>query len=461
MRTEKDSLGERQLPDDAYYGIQTLRAVENFPISGLRPHPTFTYTCALIKRAAALVNADLGCIPVPLAQGIEQAATEVMAGKFADQFVVDVYQAGAGTSHHMNINEVIANRALEILGQAKGDYQTLSPNDHVNYGQSTNDVIPTAIRLAALILLRDFLPQIEYLAEALYQRGEEFAGVVKSGRTHLQDAIPVRLGDSFQAWADIVLEHHHRLYAVQGELKALGLGGSACGTGLNTHPQFREQVIGVLGELTGFPLRPARNPMASMQSMAAFVQTSAALRNLAQDLTKLANDLRLLSSGPNTGLGEINLPAVQPGSSIMPNKYNPVIPEMLNMVCFQVMGNDTTILLAAQAGQLELNVMMPLIAHNLLQSLELMTTSLRTFRVRCVEGITANPLRCRYLAERSLALVTVLNPYLGYLKAAEVAQVSQISGRSLSEILIEKNYLNESKLAELLNLDVMSQMNFS
>ncbi|WP_218082304.1 aspartate ammonia-lyase [Anthocerotibacter panamensis] len=458
MRIERDSMGERELPDEVYYGIQTLRATENFAISGHRPHPAYTYACALIKRAAAIVNTELGCIPPALGPAIEQAAREVMLGQWSEQFVVDVYQAGAGTSHHMNVNEVLANRALEILGHAKGDYKTLSPNDHVNYGQSTNDVIPTAIRLAALSLLRDFLPQVEYLAEALYQKGEEFAEVLKSGRTHLQDAVPVRLGDSFQAWAEIVQEHHHRLYTVQGDLKKLGIGGSAAGTGLNTHPQFREQVVGVLSELTGFSLWPARNPMAAMQSMAPFVRVSGALRNLAQDLTKLANDLRLLSSGPNTGLAEIQLPPVQPGSSIMPNKYNPVIPEMLNMVCYQVMGYDTSILLCAQAGQLELNVMMPLIAYNLLESLEVMTNAVRTFRTHCIEGITANPTICRAFAERSLALVTVLNPYLGYLRCAEVAKESQETGRSLVEIIRARGYLDEETLSKVLDLEKMSRM---
>ncbi len=459
MRIEKDSMGERELPQSVYYGIQTLRAVENFPISGLRPLAIYTNACILIKRAAALVNGDLGCIPLELAQAIDQASQEILAGKLEDQFVVDVFQAGAGTSHHMNVNEVLANRALELLNQPKGNYHYLSPNDHVNFGQSTNDVIPTAIRLAALLLMRDFLPQVEYLAEALRQKGEEYQEVVKTGRTHLQDAVPVRLGDSFRAWADILIEHHHRLYSAQGDFKALGIGGSAVGTGLNTHPEFREQIVGVLSELTGFSLWPAKNPMASMQSMAPYVRLSGALRNLAQDLGKIANDLRLLSSGPNTGLGELHLPEVQPGSSIMPNKYNPVIPEMVNMVCFQVMGNDMTVLLAAQAGQLELNVMMPLIAHNLLSSIELMSNTVRVFRVRCIQGIEADTERCRALAERSVGLVTALNPYLGYLQCAEVAREAQRTGQSLKEIIRERGYLDEETLTKVLDMDTMSQMN--
>ncbi len=458
MRLEKDSMGERQLPDTVYYGIQTLRALENFPISGLKPLPVYTLACVWIKRAAAQVNAQLGCIPVALGQAIDQAAQEVLAGELADQFVVDVYQAGAGTSHHMNVNEVLANRALELMGHDKGSYDLLSPNDHVNYGQSTNDVIPTAIRIAALQLLQNLLPELSYLGLALEAKGEEFQDIVKSGRTHLQDAVPIRLGDSFRAWAEIIREHQGRLQGVQKDLAGLGLGGSACGTGLNTHPQFRQVVIKTLAQLTGLPLYPAANPMAAMQSMAAFVSLSGALRNLAQDITKLVNDLRLLSSGPNTGLAEIYLPAVQPGSSIMPNKYNPVIPEMVNMVAFQVMGFDITILLAAQAGQLELNVMMPLIAYNLLQSITLLTNALGVLRERCIVGIKAQPQQCQFWAERSLALVTVLNPYLGYLKCAEVAQESQKTGRSLVEIILEKGYLDQATLKGILNLAQMSQM---
>ncbi|MFN5765412.1 MAG: lyase family protein, partial [Pseudanabaena sp.] len=341
-RTERDSMGEMSLPDDVYYGIQTVRAIDNFKISGLKPLPTFVDACLLIKKATALVNAELGCIPVGMGMAIAAAADEILDGQLRDQFVVDVYQAGAGTSHHMNINEVLANRALEILGDIKGNYNNVNPNDHVNYGQSTNDVIPTAIRIGALLALDQVLfPALANLNEQLRIKAIAFAGIVKSGRTHLQDAVPVRLGDEFQAYAQIISDHVKRIHLAANDLKSLGLGGSASGTGLNTHPQYCDRVAEKLSEITGFELTPASNLMAAMQSMAPFVNVSGAIRNLAQDTCKIANDLRLMDSGPKTGLREIQLPPVQPGSSIMPGKYNPVIAEMTNMVCYQVIGYDT------------------------------------------------------------------------------------------------------------------------
>lgn len=457
-RIERDSMGERTLVADAYYGIQTLRAIENFPVSGLKPLPDYVRACIWIKKAAALVNGRLDCIPPAVAQGIVQACDEVLDGKFADQFVVDVFQAGAGTSHHMNVNEVLANRALELLGLQRGDYQQVSPNDHVNCGQSTNDVIPTAIRLAALLGRDALFTALEGSIQAFEAKGTEFQGVIKSGRTHLQDAVPVRLGDEFFAYAQILREHRHRLGQSFEELYVLGLGGSAVGTGLNTHPQYRRAVIQELANLTGFPLVPAVRPMAAMQSMAPFVAVSSSLRNLAQDLIKIANDLRLLDSGPRTGLSEIKLPPVQPGSSIMPGKYNPVLCEMLTMVCFQVIGYDQTIALAAQAGQLELNVMMPLIAYNLCHSLQILTNALKLFAERCIVGIVAHPERCLAYAEGSLALVTALNPHIGYLQAAEVAQESLKTGKSLREIVIARGLLNAEQLSDILNLSQMSQL---
>ena len=452
-------MGERQLPGDAYYGIQTLRATENFPISGLKPLATYVDACVLIKKATALVNGELGCIPQDFSQAIVRAADEVLAGQWRDQFVVDVYQAGAGTSHHMNVNEVLANRALELLGDEKGNYARLSPNDHVNYGQSTNDVIPTAIRVGSLLALdRTLYPALTKAIDLLQAKAEEFQDVIRSGRTHLQDAVPVRLGENFRAWAVLLADHQRRLRTAAEDLQSLGLGGSATGTGLNTHPQYAERSAQVLGDLMGHPLQKAPHLMAAMQSMAPFVAVSGALRNLAQDLAKISHDLRLLDSGPKTGFKEIQLPPVQPGSSIMPGKYNPVMAEMTSMVCFQVMGYDTAILLAAQAGQLELNVMMPLIAYNLIHSIEILGNTLGALNDRCFPGITANRERCRAYGEGSLALVTALNTHIGYLNAAAVAKESLETGQSLREIVLAKGLMTEAELAQVLDLEAMSQL---
>ncbi|MEH1999184.1 aspartate ammonia-lyase [Nostoc sp.] len=457
FRIERDSMGDRQIASSVYYGIQTLRAIENFPISGIKPLSTYVDAGILIKKATAIVNAELNCIPQDISQAIVQATDEILAGKFRDQFVVDVYQAGAGTSHHMNVNEVLANRALEILGEEKGNYKRVSPNDHVNYGQSTNDVIPTAIRIGGLLALSKTLhPAIDGAIASLENKAVEFQDIVKSGRTHLQDAVPVRLGENFQAWAQILTEHQNRIYTASGDLMVLGLGGSAAGTGLNTHPLYRARVVEVLSELIDTPLEPAPHLMAAMQSMAPFVNVSGALRNLAQDLVKISHDLRLMDSGPKTGLKEIQLPPVQPGSSIMPGKYNPVMAEMTSMVCFQVMGYDSAIALAAQAGQLELNVMMPLIAYNLIHSIEILGNTIAALTERCIQGITANQERCLAYAEGSLALVTALNTHIGYLNAAAVAKESLETGKSLRQIVLERGLMSEADLATVLNLEQMS-----
>ncbi|MBD1935822.1 aspartate ammonia-lyase [Microcoleus sp. FACHB-68] len=458
-RTERDSMGERQIPAGAYYGIQTLRAIENFPISGIKPLPTYIDACVLIKKATALVNGELGCIPKEISQVLVEVTDEVLAGQFRDQFVVDIYQAGAGTSHHMNINEVLANRALEILGDEKGNYKRVSPNDHVNYGQSTNDVIPTAIRIGGLLALeRTFYPALSGAIAALDNKAEEFKDIVKSGRTHLQDAVPVRLGESFRAWAQILTEHLIRVEKASEDLMTLGLGGSAAGTGLNTHPQYRHRVAQILSELIDQPLRPAPHLMAAMQSMAPFVSVSGALRNLAQDCVKISHDLRLMDSGPKTGFKEIQLPPVQPGSSIMPGKYNPVMAEMTSMVCFQVMGYDSAIALAAQAGQLELNVMMPLIAYNLIHSIEILGNTLAALTNQCLENISANRDRCLAYAEGSLALVTALNPHIGYLNAAAVAKESLETGKSLRQIVLERGLMSAEELANVIDLETMSAL---
>ncbi|PMB18138.1 aspartate ammonia-lyase [Fischerella thermalis] len=458
-RIERDSMGDREISSSVYYGIQTVRATENFPISGIRPLPTYVDACVLIKKATAIVNGELGCIPQDISQAIVQAADEVLAGQFREQFVVDVYQAGAGTSHHMNVNEVLANRALEILGDHKGNYKRVSPNDHVNYGQSTNDVIPTAIRIGGLLALsRTLHPALEGAIATLEAKAAEFQDIVRSGRTHMQDAVPVRLGENFRAWAHILTEHQNRIYTASGDLMVLGLGGSAAGTGLNTHPQYRARVVATLAELINSPLQPAPHLMAAMQSMAPFVNVSGALRNLAQDLVKISHDLRLMDSGPKTGLKEIQLPPVQPGSSIMPGKYNPVMAEMTSMVCFQVMGYDSAIALAAQAGQLELNVMMPLIAYNLIHSIEILGNTIAALTQRCIQGITANRERCLAYAESSLALVTALNTHIGYLNAAAIAKESLETGKSLRQIVLEKGLMSEAELAKVLNLEQMSQI---
>ena len=457
FRIEKDSMGDRQIANNVYYGIQTQRAIENFPISGIKPLPTYIDACLYIKKATAIVNGELDCIPADISTAIIQATDEILAGKLRDQFVVDIYQAGAGTSHHMNINEVLANRALEILGQQKGNYQFLSPNDHVNYGQSTNDVIPTAIRIGGLLALSQTLyPALEGAISALEAKATEFQDIVKSGRTHLQDAVPVRLGDNFGAWGQILSEHQNRLYIASGDLMVLGLGGSAAGTGMNTHPEYRQKVVDILSQLLEFPLEPAPHLMAAMQSMGAFVNVSGALRNLAQDLVKISHDLRLMDSGPKTGFKEIQLPPVQPGSSIMPGKYNPVMAEMTSMVCFQVMGYDNAIAFAAQAGQLELNVMMPLIAYNLIHSIEILGNTISALTTSCIQGITANKERCLAYAEGSLALVTALNTHIGYLNAAAVAKESLETGKSLRQIVLEKGLMTEAELATVLDLDQMS-----
>ena len=458
-RIEKDSMGERKIPANVYYGIQTLRATENFPISGIKPLPTYIDACLLIKKATAIANGELDCISQDISDAVVQATDEILKGALREQFVVDVYQAGAGTSHHMNVNEVLANRALEILGDEKGNYQKVSPNDHVNYGQSTNDVIPTAIRIGSLLALEHSLyPALNKAIATLADKATQFQNIVKSGRTHMQDAVPVRLGEGFRAWEIILQAHKDRISQAEQDLYALGLGGSAAGTGLNTHPQYRHRVAELLSEFIGKPLAPANHLMAAMQSMSPFVNVSSSLRNLAQDLVKISHDLRLMDSGPQTGFKEIQLPPVQPGSSIMPGKYNPVMAEMTSMVCFQVMGYDTAIAFAAQAGQLELNVMMPLIAYDLIHSIEILGNTIEALTTKCLAGITARRDRCLGYAEGSLALVTALNPHIGYLNAANVAQESLATGKSIREIVLEKNLMNETELAKVLDLETMSKI---
>jgi len=456
-RTERDALGEVRVPANAYYGSQTARAVENFPISGLRLPRAFIAATAIIKRAAAEVNASLGHLDTKIAEAIAQAAQEVADGKWDAEFPIDAFQMGAGTSQHMNANEVIANRAIEILGGARGEYSRIHPNDHVNMAQSTNDVTPTAVRLAALLTLGDLLSTLETLVEALGQKAHEFDGVVKAGRTHLQDAVPVRLGQEFGAYAQAVANDIDRIKNARERLLYVGIGGTATGTGLNADPKYHARMVRRLSELTGLPLRSSGNLFESMQNMADALECSAALRTLAATLTRIANDLRLMASGPNTGLDEIRLPPVQPGSSIMPGKINPSMAEMLNMVCFQVMGNDLTVLMATQAGQLELNVMMPVIALNLLQSIQLLTNGVRAFTERCVRGIEANVERCRYWVEHSAALATALNPHLGYSTVAEVVKEFVRTGRPIRQIITDRGLLSDAQLNEILSVRAMTE----
>jgi fumarate hydratase class II/aspartate ammonia-lyase len=457
FRIEKDALGEVRVPASAYYGAHTARALENFPISGIRHSLVFVRAMGYIKKAAARANARLGCIQKRIADAIVAAADRVIAGDLRDQFVVDVYQAGAGTSFHMNVNEVMANLANEILGGKKGEYRPVHPNDHVNYGQSTNDVFPTAMRIAALLMLRELAPVVKELAASLARKARQFDKIIKSGRTHLQDAAPVRLGQEFSGYARAIEKSLAGLDAAAKSLQELGIGGSAVGTGLNTHPGYAKTVVKDLSALTGLDLRPSPNRFEAMQSNACFVRVSGALRELALELIRIANDLRLLSSGPNTGLAEINLPGTQPGSSIMPGKVNPVMAEMMNMVCFAVVGNDLTISMAAQAGQLELNVMMPVIACKLLDSIEILINAVLMFTVKCVEGIAADAKRCEAYAMRSLSIVTALNPFIGYAKAAEVAKQSLATGRTIRDIVLAKKLMTRARLDEVLNLIAMTE----
>lgn len=457
MRVETDSLGPVQVPDEALWGAQTQRAVENFPISGLKQSREYIIASALVKRAAAQVNKELGMLDARRAEAIIQAAAEIMEGKWHEHFVVDPFQAGAGTSHNMNTNEVIANLANEALGGTRGRYDPVHPNDHVNMAQSTNDVIPTVIRVAAVPLAQKLLEALDDLAAALEEKAREFDDVLKAGRTHLQDAVPVRLGQEFGAYAQAVRLDRERLARAADGLRRLGIGGTATGTGLNAHPEYHARMVAEISRLTGYTFRSAGNLFEAMQSMADFVDVSSALRTLAVTLTRIANDLRLMSSGPMTGFAEITLPPVQPGSSIMPGKVNPVMAEMLNMVCYHVMGNDLTIALCAQAGQLELNVMMPILAYNLLQSLQVMANGVRAFTERCVRGIQANRERCRELAEKSIGLATALNPYIGYAAAAKVAQEALRRGITLRQAALELGYLTAEQLDAILDARRMTE----
>lgn len=440
-RTETDSLGTKKVPKEAYYGIQTVRAMENFPVSGYKAPAGFVKSYIYVKQAVALANMKVGWLDEQIGCAIVKACDEVLDGKFSDQFVVDVFQAGAGTSFNMNVNEVLANRALEIIGREKGDYKSISPNDHVNMAQSSNDTFPTALHVSVLLALGQLLPELERLRKAFSRLSEKYAHAIKSGRTHLQDALPVTLGQEFGAYATAVQDCRNELETRNKLLLEVALGGTATGTGVNAHPKFRGIAIAELSKITGLKLTGARDPFEALQSRRGVAAVSSGLKELALELIRIANDLRLLSSGPTTGLAEISLPAVQPGSSIMPGKVNPVMAECLNMIAFQMIGNDLAVSFAVQAGQLELNVMTPVMMHNILQSIQVLANFLPVFTEKCVEGITADEKRCSSYVEKNPSLAVFLSPHIGYLEASKIAQQALKEGRSVKEVAVEKGLL--------------------
>ena len=456
-RVEHDPLGEHTVPADAYYGIQTVRAAENFPISGLHAPADLVTATVLIKRAAARANVELGRLDARVGEAIIKSADEIVNGALRDQFIVDIYQAGAGTSHNMNVNEVLANRASELLGGAKGEYRLVHPNDHVNMGQSTNDVFPSATRVALLLGHAALVDAARALAASLHQKAGEFASVLKVGRTHLQDAVPMTLGQEFGGYAACIERGADDVVCAAEQLKEMNLGATAVGTGLNAGDEFSGRTIKYLGASVDSDLVPAANRFRVTQSMGDVLAYSGAMRRLAIELGKIASDLRLLSMGPRAGLSEIALPAVQPGSSIMPGKVNPSVPEMVNQVCFQVVGCDTTVCMAAEAGQLELNVMMPVIAWNTLHTSTILRNAMRALTVRTVDGITADEPRARELLERSTALATALSPYLGYEKTAEIAKESVATGKPIRQIVLERRLIDANELDRILSVEAMTR----
>ena len=456
VRIERDPLGDVRVPAQALYGAQTQRAVENFPISGLKAPPELVTATVLIKKAAAQANASLGRLTPQISAAIVAAADEILAGSHRDQFVVDVYQAGAGTSHNMNTNEVLANLAGEHLGGTRGTYERVHPNDHVNMGQSTNDVFPTATRLALLSMLRGTVGAADGLADALDAKAREFANVLKTGRTHLMDAVPITLGQEFGGFAANVRHASAELARTATQLHELNLGATAVGTGLNAGDDYAARAVGHLATALALPLRPADNRFRVTQSMGDVLAYSGALRRLAVELGKIASDLRLLSMGPRAGIAEILLPPVQPGSSIMPGKVNPSIPEMVNQVCQQVIGCDAAILSATEAGQLELNVMMPVMAWNAIHATRILTQSMLVLTERCVSGIKADEERCRELLDRSTALATALSPHIGYAETADIAKTAVRTGRSIRELVRERRLLSDEALDRILSVDAMT-----
>ena len=456
-RLERDPLGEHSVPADAYYGIQTQRAVENFPISGIHAPEELITATILVKKAAAAANMKLGRLPSDVGAAIIAAADEILGGKLRDQFIVDIYQAGAGTSHNMNANEVLANRAAEMLGAPKGDYRKVHPNDHVNMSQSTNDVFPTAIRIALLLGHGPLVDSVRSLQASLNNKAEEFAGILKVGRTHLQDAVPITFGEVFSGYAACIDRAAGDLDLASEQLTDLNLGATAVGTGLNASSEYAEAAVNYLRSYTTLPVRRAKNLFRVTQSMGDVAAYSGAMRRLSIELGKIASDLRLLSMGPRAGLSEIILPAVQPGSSIMPGKVNPSIPEMVNQVCYQVMGCDATVAMACEAGQLELNVMMPVIAWNALHSSRILRTATTALRVKCIDGIVADAVRARELLDRSTAVATALSPHIGYAATAEIAKESVRTGKSIHQIAKERGVLTDAQLDDVLSPERMTK----
>ncbi|MFA8299525.1 MAG: aspartate ammonia-lyase [Hyphomicrobiales bacterium] len=452
-RSEHDLLGDREVPYEYYYGIQTLRALENFNISGITLNffPDFIKGLAMVKKAAALANHEIGQMKKEICDAIVQACDEIIDNRFHHHFVVDMIQGGAGTSTNMNANEVIANRALEIMGKEKGEYQYCHPNNHVNMAQSTNDAYPSAIKIALIMTNKSMVKELKKLIKSFRKKGEEFADVIKMGRTQLQDAVPMTLGQSFVAFADTMQEDIDLLNNTADLFLKINMGGTAIGTGICAHPEYRDSVIKHMKEVTGMDMKLASNLVAATPDTGDFVIYSSVIKRLAVKLSKICNDLRLMSSGPRAGLNEINLPPMQPGSSIMPGKVNPVIPEVVNQIAFKVIGNDLTVSMAAEAGQLELNVMEPIIVQSIFESIEMMKNGMKVLDRRCIRGISANESRCRELVENSIGLVTALNPYIGYENSSSVAKEALASGKSVYELVLERNLLTKEKLDTILD----------
>ena len=461
FRVEKDSIGTKDVPENVYYGVQSLRAAENFHITGLNMHPEIINSLAYIKKAAAITNCEAGLLDKKRTQAIVRACDEILEGKFREDFIVDPIQGGAGTSLNMNANEVIANRAIEILGGKKGDYSVVNPNDHVNCGQSTNDVIPTAGKMTSLRLLKKLKKQLLRLHSALEQKADEFDGVIKMGRTQLQDAVPIRLGQEFKAYSVAILRDLNRMDKAMDEMRTLNMGGTAVGTGLNADESYLRRIVPNLSEISGMDLVQAYDLIDATQNLDSFVAVSGAVKACAVTLSKIANDLRLMSSGPRAGFGEINLPAKQNGSSIMPGKVNPVIPEVVNQVAFNAIGNDMTITMAAEAGQLELNAFEPIIFYCLFQSIDTIAYAVNTFVDNCVIGITANETRCRYFVENSVGIITAICPYVGYQKAAEIAKEAIKTGESVRKLIIEKGLLTKEQMDEIMDPVQMTEPGIS
>ena len=461
FRVEKDSIGTKDVPENVYYGVQSLRAAENFHITGLNMHPEIINSLAYIKKAAAITNCEAGLLDKRRTQAIVQACDEILEGKFREDFIVDPIQGGAGTSLNMNANEVIANRAIEILGGKKGDYSVVNPNDHVNCGQSTNDVIPTAGKMTSLRLLKKLKKQLLRLHSALEQKADEFDGVIKMGRTQLQDAVPIRLGQEFKAYSVAILRDLNRMDKAMDEMRTLNMGGTAVGTGLNADESYLRRIVPNLSEISGMDLVQAYDLIDATQNLDSFVAVSGAVKACAVTLSKIANDLRLMSSGPRAGFGEINLPAKQNGSSIMPGKINPVIPEVVNQVAFNAIGNDMTITMAAEAGQLELNAFEPIIFYCLFQSIDTIAYAVNTFVDNCVIGITANETRCHYFVENSVGIITAICPYVGYQKAAEIAKEAIKTGESVRKLIIEKGLLTKEQMDEIMDPVQMTEPGIS